>query len=67
MHFKEKLVEEINKLDDRYRMVLELKYVTQYSNDEIANMLGLKKKTVEMQIYRANKMLREKMRDWVDE
>ena len=65
--FNEKLVEEINKLDDRYRMVLELKYVTQYSNDEIANMLGLKKKTVEMQIYRANKMLREKMRDWVDE
>lgn len=54
-------------MDDRYRMVLELKYVTQYSNDEIANMLGLKKKTVEMQIYRANKMLREKMRDWVDE
>lgn len=65
--FREKLVEEIGKLDERYRIVLELKYVAQYSNDEIANMLDLKKKTVEMQIYRANKILRERMRDWIDE
>lgn len=62
-----RLSKEINKLDDIYRSVLELKYVNNLSNDEIANFLNIKKKTVEMRLYRANIMLREKLKEQGDE
>lgn len=59
-----KLVEEIGKLNDIYKEVLELKYVTQFSNQEIADFLHIEKKTVEMRLYRANNLLRERLRNW---
>lgn len=62
-----RLAEEINKLDEIYKCVLELKYVNNLSNDEIANFLNIKKKTVEMRLYRANLILRKKFKDQEDE
>ena len=61
---KKKLIEEIRKLNDIYKEVLELKYIAQFSNQEIADFLHIEKKTVEMRLYRANNILRERLRDW---
>ena len=61
---KKKLIEEIRKLNDIYKEVLELKYIEQFSNQEIADFLHIEKKTVEMRLYRANNILRERLRDW---
>ena len=58
------LIEEIRNLNDIYKEVLELKYVAQFSNDEISKFLHIEKKTVEMRLYRANKILRERLKDW---
>ena len=55
------LAEEIHKLDDIYKSVLELKYIAGFSNDEIASILKIKKKTVEMRLYRAKLLLRKNM------
>lgn len=57
------LAEEINKLEDIYKSVLELKYITGFSNDENASFLKIKKKTVEMRLYRANQLLRKKLKE----
>lgn len=56
-----RLTQMVHQLDDIYKSVLELKFVNGFSNDEIASFLKLKKKTVEMRIYRANQILRKKM------
>ncbi|MBR4606017.1 MAG: sigma-70 family RNA polymerase sigma factor [Lachnospiraceae bacterium] len=53
--------EEINKLDKKYKIVLELKYLGHLSNSEIASILKIKKKTVEMQLYRAKQLLYERI------
>ncbi len=58
-----RLSEEINKLDDIYKSVLELKYVNGFCDEEIASFLKVKKKVVEMRLYRAKKMLRERMKE----
>ena len=57
-----RLIEEVNKLDDIYKSVLELKYINEFSNDEIASFMKIKKKTVEMRLYRANLILRERLK-----
>ena len=56
------LAEEVHKLDDVYKSVLELKYIAGFSNDEIASVLKIKKKTVEMRLYRANLLLRKNLK-----
>lgn len=61
-----RLAAEVNKLDDIYKSVLELKYVANLSNDEIASILKIKKKTVEMRLYRANQILRIKLKEQGD-
>ena len=61
------LIEEIGNLNDIYQSVLELKYFLDFSNDEIAQFLNIEKKTVEMRLYRANKLLRTRLRDKKDE
>ena len=58
-----RLIEEVNKLDDIYKSVLELKYINEFSNDEIASFLKIKKKTVEMRLYRAKLILRERLKE----
>ena len=60
------LATEVSKLEDIYKSVLELKYVNNLSNDEIASVLKLKKKTVEMRLYRANLILRERLKEQGD-
>lgn len=57
------LAKEISKLKDIYRSVLELKYMNEFCDDEIANILKIEKKTVEMRLYRAKIILRERMKD----
>lgn len=47
------LIEEIHCLDFIYKSVLELKYVNNLNNTEIASILNISKKTVEMRLYRA--------------
>lgn len=56
------LAKEISRLKDIYRSVLELKYMNEFSDDEIANTLKIEKKTVEMRLYRAKIILRERMK-----
>ena len=55
------LIDEIKKLDKKYRIVMELKYLGHLSNSEIASVLKIKNKTVEVQLYRAKQILRERM------
>ena len=42
---------------------MELKYVNGFSNQEIADILKIKKKTVDMRLYRAKKLLLKKMEE----
>lgn len=53
----------MDQLPEILRIVLELKYYCQYSNSEIARILGVSKKVVEMRLYRAKIKLRELMRN----
>jgi len=61
-----RLAEEINNLDDIYKSVLELKYIAGFLNDEIASFLKIKKRTVEMRLYRASLLLRKKLKEQAD-
>lgn len=65
--FQKQLVKEIENLNEIYQIVLELKYFAHFSNDEIAQFLNLEKKTVEMRIYRANILLKERLKEWKNE
>ena len=65
--FQKQLVKEIRNLNEIYQIVLDLKYFAQFSNDEIAQFLNLEKKTVEMRVYRANILLKERLRKWKNE
>lgn len=57
----EKVMIEIDKLDDYYREVLLLRYVNHLSNEEIAEVLEKDEGAVRTQISRAMKILREKL------
>lgn len=56
-----RLMDEIKNLDEKYKSVLELKYVNEFSDDEIADFLNINKKNVQMRLYRAKIMLRKKL------
>lgn len=58
---REKLMDEVEQLEDKYKMVLELKYINGFHDDEIADILSINKKNVQMRLYRAKIMLRKKM------
>lgn len=57
------LAKEISRLKDDYKSVLELKYVNQFCDNEIADSLKIEKKTVEMRLYRAKIILRKKLKE----
>lgn len=57
----ERLISEIHNLKDKYKSVLQLKYINELSDVEIARFLNLKIKTVQMRLYRARIILRNKM------
>lgn len=49
----------IAKLNDNYSDILYLKIAREYSNDEIANILGISKENAKMRLSRARKALKE--------
>lgn len=57
----ENLIKELDQLGDKYRMVLELKYVNGFDDDSIAKELGITKKNVQMRIYRGKALLKERL------
>ena len=46
-------------LPEKLRLVLELKYFHEYNNSEIADILDLSRKNVEIRLYRAKKKMKE--------
>jgi len=55
------LVAMIESLPEIYQTVFELRYMDGFSNEEIAQILGIKKSTVAKQFERARKMLQQKV------
>lgn len=53
----ERILKAISKLDDIYRVVFEYKYLHGFSDREIAEMLGVTLKVVNVRIFRARKKL----------
>jgi RNA polymerase sigma-70 factor (ECF subfamily) len=59
----DRILSAISEMKDTYRDVLTLKFVFEYSNDEIAKLLGINKRTVEMRVFRGKNILAEKLRE----
>jgi RNA polymerase sigma-70 factor (ECF subfamily) len=59
---KRKVREALDRLDEKYRCVLILFYHQKMSYDQIAAVLEVPMKTVETRLYRARKLLRERLR-----
>lgn len=53
----------IESLPEVLKMTIDLKYYYEYSNKEIANIMGIPRKTVEMRLYRAKIKLKEMIND----
>ena len=62
LSYLEKAIGELNEI---YRSVLELRYVNEFSNEEIVAFLNLQKRTVETRLYRANLLLKDKLRGYL--
>ncbi len=52
---EKELLEAMKILPEKLRLVLELRYFHEYSNGEIAKILDISKKNVEIRLYRAKK------------
>ena len=52
----------ISMLDEKYRVVFEMKYVHEMSDKETASILGITPKNVNVRMYRARKKLQEMLR-----
>ena len=57
----QRLVELIRSLPEAYRRVLELKFVEEETNQEIARRLGLKESTVSTKVQRGRRLLLDAM------
>jgi RNA polymerase sigma-70 factor (ECF subfamily) len=55
---------QLNRLPEKYRLVLTLRYLQQLSYDEIAAALEVPMGTVKTHIHRARQLLRERLRQW---
>ena len=58
-----RLVALIRAMPENYRRILELKFVLEYSNKEIAAALGMKESTVSTRIERGRKLLIARLRE----
>ena len=56
---EKELLEAMKILPEKLRLVLELRYFHEYSNGEIAKILDISKKNVEIRLYRAKKKMKE--------
>ena len=59
----ERILQTIQKLDEIYRVVFEFKYLHELSDKEIANLLGVTPKVVNVRIFRARKKLQNLLRE----
>jgi RNA polymerase sigma-70 factor (ECF subfamily) len=59
---KQKVRQELNGLEQKYRVVLILLYYQKLSYDQIAAVLEVPMKTVETRLYRARKLLKERLK-----
>lgn len=59
IELREELKKAINKLPENYRIIILLRYQLELSNQEIAQVLNIKKENVEVKIHRARKALRK--------
>lgn len=57
------LLEEVTKLKDKYRIVVELHYAMDLTASQIADILKIPKGTVESRLYKARKLLRNRMEE----
>lgn len=53
----------VSKLDEIYRVVFEYKYVHQLKENEIADLLNVSQKTVNVRIFRARKKLQQLLKE----
>lgn len=58
---RRKLAEAINELPDKCRMVFKLSYLHEMKNKEIAETMGISLRTVEAHMYKALKILRDRL------
>ena len=58
---RRKLSDAINELPDKCRMVFKLSYLHDMKNKEIADTMGVSLRTVEAHMYKALKLLRDKL------
>lgn len=56
------LVETIRNMPENYREIMELKYVLEWSNVEIAQHLGVSENVVGARLFRAREKLKEQLR-----
>lgn len=56
------LVDLIMEMPENYRQILELKYVLEWKNRDIATFVGMKQSSVESRIARGRELLKEKIR-----
>ena len=59
----ERVVNSIRSMDDKYRMVCELKFIHNMKENEIAELLGITQKTVSVRVYRSRKMLQKMLKE----
>lgn len=57
------LKKEVSMLKERYRLVVELYYSMELSASEIANILNIPRGTVESRLYKARKILKDRMEE----
>lgn len=62
----EKLLEAVRRLPPRYREPLLLKHAQDLPYARIAEILGISENAVQVRIFRARKMLRERTRKWLE-
>lgn len=56
-----RLVELVRSMPDPYREILELKFILEWSNQDIARKLGVNKSTVNTRIFRGRALLAERL------
>lgn len=64
---KQKLMEAIRRLDDKYMEVVILKYYWGFSEKEIAEHLGIKEGTVKSRLHRAKSRIRNELEEYFSE
>ncbi len=56
----------VSMLDEKYRLVFELKYLHELTDNEASKILGISSKTVNVRMYRARKKLQEMLKKEVE-